>query len=216
MRHGARQVRRWPARSAPCRGSGRGAGSNLAYAGWARHAGSAFTLVRRRLLGFAYAAWRADVRLADALPPEWEGKDIALVGVIDDLPQVTERGKRFAFAVERVETPRAIVPRRLSLAWYGQWQKGGATDEVPDLAAGERWRLVVRLKRPHGNVNPGGFDLEAWLLENGLRATGYVRREARTRGLPPSRDVPAITCSGCAPQCVRAFSPHFPPRDTRA
>ena len=157
---------------------GPGRGQQPRYAGWARHAGSAFTLVAAALLGFAYAAWRADVRLADALPPEWEGKDIALVGVIDDLPQVTERGKRFAFAIERVETPRAIVPRRLSLAWYGQWQKGGATDEVPDLAAGERWRLVVRLKRPHGNVNPGGFDLEAWLLENGLRATGYVRRDA--------------------------------------
>jgi competence protein ComEC len=147
-------------------------------AGCVRHAGSALVIFAAALLGFAYAAWRADVRLAIALPPEWEGEDIALVGVVDDLPQVTDRGLRFAFAVERIETPHAIVPRRLSLAWYGQRQKGGATDEVPELAAGERWRLIVRLKRPHGNVNPGGFDLEAWLLENGLRATGYVRRDA--------------------------------------
>jgi competence protein ComEC len=29
--------------------------------------------------------------------------------------------------------------------------------------AGERWRFVVRLKRPHGNVNPQGFDYEGWL-----------------------------------------------------
>src|SRR5690606_5047541 len=28
---------------------------------------------------------------------------------------------------------------------------------------------------PHGNANPHGFDYEAWLLEQGLRATGYVR-----------------------------------------
>jgi competence protein ComEC len=33
----------------------------------------------------------------------------------------------------------------------------------------------VRLQRPHGNANPGGFDYEAWLLEQGVRATGYVR-----------------------------------------
>ena len=33
----------------------------------------------------------------------------------------------------------------------------------------------MRLKRPHGYVNPAGFDLEAWLLEHDLRATGYVR-----------------------------------------
>src|SRR4029453_11908847 len=66
---------------------------------------------------------------------------------------------------------------RLSLAWYAQWQKGGTIDAVPGIAAGERWRLVVCLKRPHGTVNPNGFDVEAWLLENGLRATGYVRTD---------------------------------------
>src|SRR5512143_83661 len=43
-------------------------------------------------LGFAYAAWRADLRLADALAPEWEGQDIALVGVIDDIPKASPRG----------------------------------------------------------------------------------------------------------------------------
>jgi competence protein ComEC len=32
----------------------------------------------------------------------------------------------------------------------------------------------LRLKRPHGLVNPHGFDYEAWLLERGIRATGYV------------------------------------------
>jgi competence protein ComEC len=32
------------------------------------------------------------------------------------------------------------------------------------------------LKRPHGNVNPHGFDYEGWLFERGIRATGYVRK----------------------------------------
>ena len=61
-------------------------------------------------LGFGYAAWRAEARLADALPSEWEGADIALVGVVDELPQRSDRGTRFAFAVERIETAGAIVP----------------------------------------------------------------------------------------------------------
>ncbi len=134
-------------------------------------------------LGFGYAAWRAEMRLAEALPAEWEGQDIALVGVVDELPQRSDRGARFAFAVERVETAGAIVPRRLSLAWYAQWRKDGPSDPVPDLVAGERWRLVVRLKRPHGTVNPHGFDVEAWLLQNGLRATGYVRNDGRNARL---------------------------------
>jgi competence protein ComEC len=128
--------------------------------------------------GFGYAAWRAETRLADELPSEWEGVDIAVVGIIDELPQSTARGTRFAFAVERIETPGAIVPARLSLAWYSQWKKDVELDLVPSISAGERWRLTVRLKRPHGTVNPHGFDIEAWLLENDLRATGYVRKDS--------------------------------------
>ena len=133
-------------------------------------------------LGFGYAALRAEVRLADALPTEWEGEDIVVVGVVDDLPVAGPRGTRFAFAVEAAETPGAVVPARIALTWYRQAPRGGASDDVPEIRAGERWRLIVRLKRPHGNVNPGGFDVEAWLLEQNLRATGYIRTgEANVR-----------------------------------
>ena len=125
--------------------------------------------------GFGYAAWRADARLAEALPVEWEGQDIRLVGIVDDLPATASGGVRFAFAVERVLTPRAVVPSRLSLAWFAQGRDEDAEEEIPVVSAGERWTLTVRLKRPHGTVNPGGFDLEAWLLQQGFRATGYVR-----------------------------------------
>src|SRR5690606_6412365 len=83
------------------------------------------------------------------------------------LPQKTERGWRFEFAVEQPAT----LPRRVSLVWY---ERGNDAD-APALQAGERWQLVVRLRRPHGNLNPHGFDYEAWLLERGIGATGYVR-----------------------------------------
>src|SRR5205085_7338172 len=102
--------------------------------------------------GFGYAAWPAETRLADQLPPEWEGVDIAVVGVIDELPQSSPRGTRFAFAVERIETANAIVPQRLSLAWFAQSKNFVELDQVRWISAGERWRLTVRLKRPHGTV----------------------------------------------------------------
>ncbi|MEO8344225.1 MAG: DNA internalization-related competence protein ComEC/Rec2 [Betaproteobacteria bacterium] len=127
--------------------------------------------------GFGYAAWRAESRLAEALPQAWEGEDIEIVGVIDDLPSLSVQGTRFAFSVERVRTPRATVPSRLSLAWFAPARPSIADEEMPVIHAGERWYLTVRLKRPHGTVNPGGFDLEAWLLQQGLRATGYVHPE---------------------------------------
>ena len=39
--------------------------------------------------------------------------------------------------------------------------------------------MVARLKAPHGNVNPHGFDFELWLWEQGIAATGYVRATPR-------------------------------------
>jgi competence protein ComEC len=44
-------------------------------------------------IGIGLGAGRAQVRLADALPPEWEGRDIAVTGVVASLPQVSERAR---------------------------------------------------------------------------------------------------------------------------
>ena len=136
--------------------------------------------------GFFYAAWRAEIRLAEALPPAWEGRDIRVVGVIDDLPQPSDRGTRFAFFVESAAPADAVVPSRVSLAWYSGPAQGAAAEDVPALHAGERWALTVRLKRPHGTVDPHGFDVEAWLLANELRATGYVRKDQGNRRVDAS------------------------------
>jgi competence protein ComEC len=127
--------------------------------------------------GFFYAAWRAESRLADELPSAWEEQDISLVGIVDDLPQPADRGIRFAFAVEKIVTPDAVVPSRASLAWYNGWTRDGKDVAIPEIHAGERWALTVRLKRPHGTVNPHGFDVEAWLLQNVAAFTpGYLNR----------------------------------------
>jgi competence protein ComEC len=129
--------------------------------------------------GFYWAAWRAEMRLADELPRAWEGKDIQLTGVVAALPQFTERGVRFDFDVEEIATPRARVPRRIQLFWFASTgeREEGARINPARLRAGERWQFVVRLKRPHGTANPHGFDYEAFLLERGIRATGYVHKD---------------------------------------
>jgi competence protein ComEC len=126
-------------------------------------------------LGFLWAAWCGQQRLADALPPGWEGRDIALVGVVAELPQVSDRGARFEFVVERVLTPGATVPRRIVLSWWGSPAQGDRPATVPALEPGERWQLTARLKRPRATANPHAFDYEAWLFERNIRATGYVR-----------------------------------------
>lgn len=69
--------------------------------------------------GFAYAAAVAHVRMADELAFADEGRDLRVTGVIASLPAQLERGTRFEFAVERVETPGVRLPSRIALAWYG-------------------------------------------------------------------------------------------------
>ena len=126
-------------------------------------------------LGLAWAAWRADSRLADALGAAWEGRDVEVIGLIATLPQDFSQGSRFEFAVERRLTATAVVPERIMLSWY-QGQRDGEEFVRQPVRPGERWQMTVRLKRPHGNANPNGFDYEAWLLERDIRATGYVRQ----------------------------------------
>lgn len=134
---------------------------------WAMLAAAAF------LVGFVWAAMRADIRLGDDLSAAWEGRDIELIGVVAEMAQPFASGERFVFDVEEVQTAGARVPEKIMLSRYAQ-TKDGAERSVT-VRPGERWRFTVRLKRPHGNANPGGFDYEAWLLERGVRATGYVR-----------------------------------------
>jgi competence protein ComEC len=132
-------------------------------------------------VGFFWAAFCAQLRMNDWLARDLEGRDIEIVGVVAGLPSQGERGARFEFEVESA-TRGERLPRRILLWWYrSPW-----TEAEPALLAravhpGERWLFTVRLRRPHGNLNPNGFDYEAWLLERGIGATGYVRQRGAQR-----------------------------------
>lgn len=137
-------------------------------------------------IGFAWAGWRADARLAERLPAHWQGVDIELVGVISDLPYANARSERFLFDVEQVITPDAPTLRRVQLNRY--WPRE-ATDHVGRMQAGERWQLTVRLRVPHGTSNPYGFDIESRMLEHGINAAGYMREA------PPPRRLTALAAT---------------------
>lgn len=143
------------------------------------------------LLGFASTGLRAHVFSSHTLDPALEGKDLTVTGLVAAMPQYSEAGTRFRFEVEQAELDGRPVtlPPRLYLGWYGgAWSSGELLDlqRAPQpLQAGERWRMAVRLKAPHGGSNPHGFDFELWLWEHGLQATGYVR--AGLRDAAPQR-----------------------------
>jgi len=125
--------------------------------------------------GFALAGSQASLRLAETLPAELEGRDVVVTGVVATLPQQGPNGLRFRFEVDAGGAPPG-VPSVIALGWYAGFHEDAALVQ-PRLAlrAGQRWRFTVRLRQPHGNLNPHGFDYELALLEQGVRATGYVR-----------------------------------------
>lgn len=131
------------------------------------------------LAGFFWAAAVAQWRLADTLPEIWEGRDVELSGVVAEMTQPGERSTRVLLDIDAVFTPGAQLPPRVALNWY----RSGLSDQPP--RAGQRWRLSARLRHPHGNANPHGFDFEAWTLERGIRAVGYVREQPAPRMLAP-------------------------------
>lgn len=131
------------------------------------------------LLGLAWACNSAQWALDDRLDSRLDGRTLWLEGRVVGLPEVSDGVVRFV--LEEAHSRRAELPRRLRVAWYGG----------PAVQGGERWRLAVNLKRPHGLVNPQSFDYEAWLLAQRIGATGTVKsgkRLAPAAGLGSWRD----------------------------
>ncbi|MEX2366836.1 MAG: DNA internalization-related competence protein ComEC/Rec2 [Pseudohongiellaceae bacterium] len=119
-------------------------------------------------LGYAWQSVNA------LLPQELESQDIWVWGQVDSLPQQAQRSVRVQFQTSRMcpwadlhscSTQTRPWPRRILLSDYAGYE----------LQPGQSWRLQVRLKRPHGFANPGGFDYEGWLFQQNVSATGYIR-----------------------------------------
>ena len=137
------------------------------------------------LLGVSWGLFHAGGLIWDPFPEALARAPLVVEGRIASIPADTGFAQRFLFRVEHAwqvpDTARdpgaapTTVPLRglVRLSWY---------EGAPALAAGERWRLPVRVKPRHGFANPGGFDFERWLFEQRIAATGSVRR-----GDPPVR-----------------------------
>ena len=130
-------------------------------------------VVAAACFGFRGAGGYGQWQLPHGLSPQLEGRELLLTGVVASLPQREVRSIRFVFEPDSAELDGNTieVPERLRLSWYN--------DFPANLLPGQRWQLLVKLKRPWGMMNPGGFDYEGWLFAQGIRATGYVRRAER-------------------------------------
>ena len=117
------------------------------------------------LLGGLWTLFYAHLNITDRLPIEIAGKEITISGVISSVPERQQQRLRFEF---KPDSPTQYsLPRKIRLNWY---------KPLPtQLNSGEKWQLTVKLKPVRGMMNPGSFDYEAWLFQQGIGATGYVR-----------------------------------------
>ena len=124
-------------------------------------------------IGFLWALLRAHWVLDVALPSDLQGKDILVKGVVSSIPRVDKDKRRFEFNIEKMEFEGEQIPSvgKVRLSWYAKQEKRNSVN----IKAGQRWQFWLRLKQPHGFMNPGGFDYEGWLYSKKIRATGYVR-----------------------------------------
>ncbi|MES2823777.1 MAG: DNA internalization-related competence protein ComEC/Rec2 [Pseudomonadota bacterium] len=135
-------------------------------------------------LGLTYGIFSGHQYLDQQLVNDRVAQDILVEGKVIDLPEEDSRRQQFIFAVAKAHlvgdsanilTP---FPKKISLSSYGKLR----------VKAGEEWRLLVKLKKPRGFVNPGGFDYQVSLLRRGIGAVGYIRESALNqlaRSQPP-------------------------------
>lgn len=121
---------------------------------------------RWRLLGafcggvllFAVAA---STVIEQRLPHKFEGDSILTNVRLLDYPRAS--GLSVSMLLVAVDDSR--IPGRLHVSWY-------EPSVLPRL--GDTWQLELRLQRPRGSSNPGGFDTETWMFRERITAAGYV------------------------------------------
>jgi len=122
------------------------------------------------LLGFSWAGWHADQWLERVVPGAFTGAEVTVIGVISGIPDHSSRRSRFVLAIEAIEEPAQLAvelrSRRLRVTQF---------PPEPDLVAGSRVRVTLRLRPPRGLHNPAGFDFGTWLYREGVHGLAVVR-----------------------------------------
>lgn len=116
-------------------------------------------------LGFSWHVHWGRSGLDAWLPAALSGLDVTVDGSVVSLPRTTEFGVQYHFRIQKSD-----------LGFTGKVLLNDYEADEGEIRVGQRRHMQVRMKRPHGVANPGGYDREANLLRQGLVATGYVRK----------------------------------------
>ncbi len=113
------------------------------------------------VLGVLLFVTAVQLVVAGRLDTRFAGDSVLSQVRIAGFPQ--QKGGTATFVAAPIADRR--LPKRIRMSWF----------EPPvSLRLGDIWQLEMRLSRPRGKANPGGFDYEAWLTRERIGATGYV------------------------------------------
>lgn len=129
------------------------------------------------ILGLVWASIFGILRLADQLPDNYQNTIINIKGYIASIPERKDHFSSFEFVLD---SPLQHFPKKLKLSWYYPQQT---------IRAGQAWQFSVKLKQAHGQLNPGGFDYEAWLFANNIGATALVQSKPNPQLLSDSMGI---------------------------
>lgn len=133
------------------------------------------------IAGICYGIASGYYSLGNQLADELAGQDLIVEGKVVDLPKEDGRRQTFSFLVTNAYANKIDAdafnsfPKKINLSSFSSLR----------VKTGEQWRLLVKLKKPRGFVNPGGFDYQASLLRRGVGATGYIREDSGNQIIQP-------------------------------
>lgn len=134
--------------------------------------------------GFLLASLTSHYAMTTVLCHQLDGQRFIVSGEIIGLPQSNDRRQKFLLQLvswQALDSSSSIPsgcisPEQISLALYHGPYASQITKPQIVLKPGQLISAEVVLKRPRGLLNPAGFDYQAYLLSQGIDATGYVRK----------------------------------------
>ena len=135
-------------------------------------------------MGIGWGVFSGHQVLAKQLPDAMDKQQFLITGAVVGLVENQSERQRFNFVLDSirplnfgaVDDTDAIdyqLIRNLLLSHY-QFDYKKNTSPNLQISTGDHWQFLVRLRRPRGMLNPGGFDYQAWLIEQNYSATGYI------------------------------------------
>lgn len=123
-------------------------------------------------------------RISQRLPLSESGAGYEISGVIGSLPETNADGVRFRFLPYETS---GLIPAKIQVNWYkDRLREAGSESNLPQVHAGEHWRLQLVLRSPRGRVNFAGADAERWYFTQDIGALAYVQDGENVRLAGPA------------------------------